>query len=47
MDKVETERTNEDLAIGKNSGTYWSATVDDINFNDVVTLYQSDSSVEH
>ena len=29
---------NEDLAIGRNQGTYGSVTVDDINFNDCVNL---------
>eukprot|EP00429_Kryptoperidinium_foliaceum_P008853 CAMPEP_0176008610 /NCGR_PEP_ID=MMETSP0120_2-20121206/3831_1 /TAXON_ID=160619 /ORGANISM="Kryptoperidinium foliaceum, Strain CCMP 1326" /LENGTH=463 /DNA_ID=CAMNT_0017341395 /DNA_START=12 /DNA_END=1402 /DNA_ORIENTATION=- len=34
---------NEDLAIGKNQGTYGSVTVDDINFNDCVNLSEFES----
>lgn len=35
---------NEDLAIGKNSGTYGSAKVDDMNFNDCVNLNEFDTA---
>lgn len=34
---------NEDLAIGRNQGTYGSVTVDDINFNDCVNLAEFES----
>jgi AP-4 complex subunit mu-1 len=34
---------NEDLAIGRNQGTYGSATIDDINFNDCVNLTEFES----
>lgn len=35
---------NEDLVVGKNSGTYGSVVVDDINFNNVVNVSEFDSA---
>jgi AP-4 complex subunit mu-1 len=35
---------NEDLVVGKNSGTYGSVTVDDINFNSCVNVSEFDSA---
>lgn len=35
---------NEDLVVGRNSGTYGSVVVDDINFNDCVNLNEFESS---
>ena len=35
---------NEDLAIGKSAGSYGSATVDDINFNDCVNMTEWESA---
>jgi AP-4 complex subunit mu-1 len=35
---------NENLVIGKNNGSYGSATVDDINFNDIVNLTEFETA---
>jgi AP-4 complex subunit mu-1 len=35
---------NEDLVIGKKSGTYGAVTVDDINFNDIVNMTEFESA---